>query len=44
MKICGIVTEYNPFHNGHLYHIKKAKEISKCDILIAREFDTYKIS
>ena len=35
MKICGIVTEYNPFHNGHLYHIKKAKEISKCDILIA---------
>lgn len=35
MKICGIVTEYNPFHNGHLYHIKKAKEISECDILIA---------
>lgn len=35
MKICGIVTEYNPFHNGHIYHIKKAKEISNCDILIA---------
>ncbi len=22
----GIIAEYNPFHNGHLYHIKKAKE------------------
>ncbi len=22
----GIVCEYNPFHNGHLYHIRKTKE------------------
>ena len=22
MKIVGLVTEYNPFHNGHQYHIK----------------------
>lgn len=22
----GIVVEYNPFHNGHKYHLKKAKE------------------
>lgn len=22
----GIVCEYNPFHNGHLYHIRKVKE------------------
>ncbi|MDE5772824.1 MAG: nucleotidyltransferase family protein, partial [Ruminococcus sp.] len=21
MKISGIICEYNPFHNGHLYHI-----------------------
>lgn len=35
MKACGIIVEYNPFHNGHLYHIKKAKEITNCDILIA---------
>ena len=35
MKACGIVVEYNPLHNGHIYHIQKAKEISKCDILIA---------
>ena len=25
--IVGIVAEYNPFHNGHLYHIKKVKEM-----------------
>ena len=28
MKIVGLITEYNPFHNGHLYHIEKAKEIT----------------
>lgn len=27
----GIIAEYNPFHNGHLYHIKKSKEITKCE-------------
>ena len=26
MKIIGIITEYNPFHNGHAYQIKKVKE------------------
>lgn len=31
MKICGIVAEYNPFHNGHLYQIKKAN----ADITVA---------
>ena len=31
MKIVGLITEYNPFHNGHLYHIKKAKEITGAD-------------
>ena len=23
MKILGLIVEYNPFHNGHIYHIKK---------------------
>ena len=23
----GIICEYNPFHNGHLHHIKKIKEL-----------------
>lgn len=31
----GIVVEYNPFHNGHIYHITKTKEISDGDVLIA---------
>ena len=26
MKAIGIITEYNPFHNGHLYQINKIKE------------------
>ena len=25
--IVGIIAEYNPFHNGHLYHLKKVKEM-----------------
>lgn len=35
MKILGIIAEYNPFHNGHEYQIKKAKEISGADYIIA---------
>ncbi len=27
MKSIGIICEYNPFHNGHLYHLKKIKEM-----------------
>ena len=27
MKAIGIIAEYNPFHNGHLYHINKIKEL-----------------
>lgn len=35
MKTCRIITEYNPFHQGHIYHIKKTKELTQCDCLIA---------
>lgn len=31
MKITGIVAEYNPFHMGHEYQLKKARELSGCD-------------
>lgn len=34
MKIVGIICEYNPLHNGHLYHFNKIKEESKADIVI----------
>lgn len=27
MTTIGIICEYNPFHNGHIYHIKKIKEL-----------------
>ena len=30
----GIIAEYNPFHNGHAYQIKKAKELSGADFCI----------
>lgn len=33
MKI-GIICEYNPFHNGHLYHINKIKELYPDSTLI----------
>jgi len=35
MKVLGIIVEYNPFHNGHIYHIQKAKELTQCDYTIA---------
>ncbi|MCK4309079.1 MAG: nucleotidyltransferase family protein, partial [Candidatus Atribacteria bacterium] len=35
MKTLGIIVEYNPFHNGHLYHLSKAKEITKADYVVA---------
>ena len=34
MKVTGIICEYNPFHNGHLYHINKAKELTNPDVLV----------
>ena len=35
MKICGIVAEYNPFHNGHKYQINKVKEEFGADGIVA---------
>ena len=35
MNLCGIIVEYNPFHNGHMLHINKAKELSMADGTIA---------
>ena len=33
--VLGIVAEYNPFHNGHLYHIENAKSKTNCDYVVA---------
>ena len=34
MKTCAIICEYNPFHNGHLYHLNTARERSGADAII----------
>lgn len=35
MKSVALVTEYNPFHNGHLYHAQTSKSITDSEISIA---------
>ena len=35
MKVAGIIAEYNPFHNGHKYHIEKTRELTGADYCIA---------
>ncbi|MCM1047445.1 MAG: nucleotidyltransferase [Clostridiales bacterium] len=34
MKTVGIIAEYNPFHNGHEYHIAQAKEMTGADYCV----------
>ncbi len=34
VKAVGITAEYNPLHNGHVYHIARAKELSGCDAAV----------
>ena len=35
MKVTGIIVEYNPFHNGHKYHIEQARSLTNPDVLVA---------
>ena len=34
MKKIGIICEYNPFHNGHLYHLEKIKEMYPDSLIV----------
>ena len=34
MNITGIIAEYNPFHNGHLYHLSKARQVTNADYIV----------
>lgn len=34
MNVAAIIAEYNPFHKGHQYHIKRTKEITGCSHLL----------
>ena len=35
MKAVGLVVEYNPFHNGHRYHLAQAKRLTGADVVVA---------
>jgi predicted nucleotidyltransferase len=35
MKSVGLIVEYNPFHNGHAYHLQASKEAAEADVVIA---------
>ncbi len=35
MKTIGIIAEYNPFHNGHLYQLRKLRSLTGADYVIA---------
>ncbi|EPH99528.1 hypothetical protein D920_01244 [Enterococcus faecalis 13-SD-W-01] len=35
MKSCGIIVEYNPFHNGHAYHAEMARKKTGAEVVIA---------
>ena len=34
MKIAGIIAEYNPFHNGHAWHIQETRRLTGCDYVV----------
>lgn len=34
MRILGIIAEYNPFHNGHQYHLQKSLELTKAEFSV----------
>jgi predicted nucleotidyltransferase len=35
MNAAGIIAEYNPFHNGHLYHLNETKKVTQTDCVVA---------
>ena len=34
MRICGIIAEYDPFHNGHAWQLEEARRVSGADLVI----------
>jgi len=35
MRTVGLITEYNPFHNGHLYHLQESRRLAAAEIAVA---------
>lgn len=33
-KVLGVIAEYNPFHNGHFYHLDHSKKITNSDYVV----------
>lgn len=34
MKVTGLITEYNPFHSGHQYHMDEARRLTGADAIL----------
>lgn len=34
MKVCGVIAEYNPFHNGHRHQLAEAKRMTDSDVMV----------
>ncbi|QBO35453.1 nucleotidyltransferase [Periweissella cryptocerci] len=41
LKNVALITEYNPFHNGHLYHLQLAKRLTNADVVIVMMSGNY---
>ncbi|WP_078381004.1 nucleotidyltransferase [Sutcliffiella halmapala] len=35
MRSLGVIVEYNPFHNGHMFHLEQSKQTTEADVVIA---------
>ncbi len=35
MKATGIIVEYNPLHNGHIYHLQQTRQLTNPDVVVA---------
>jgi tRNAmet cytidine acetate ligase len=35
MRTVGLITEYNPFHNGHLHHLRESKRQADAEVAVA---------
>jgi predicted nucleotidyltransferase len=34
MRFCGVISEYNPFHNGHAAHMQRSREMTGADYIV----------
>lgn len=35
MRAVGLITEYNPFHNGHLHHLRESLRLADAEVSVA---------